>query len=428
MDLLNTLLVWNFLLVMVAISSIRWAIWPYLIYPGLIRIAHRLKGPRATPTAFEVPESTNWPRVDLVFAAFNEEAVLEEKLKSIQNFAYPQDKLTVWIGSDCSTDATEDILARTATTMPNLRWERMPQRSGKSRIINHLVAKGSGEVIVGTDANIFFHPMALQHMVAPLLLRQDVALVGGELTYRGLNEGDTYKSIAQEEKSYIGWENRTKVCEGELLGMTMGVEGGCYALRRAFFAPIPPGTYMEDFFLTMQVLQRGYKVMHAELATCTEDVSNDARMEYRRKVRISHGNWQNTVRIFKHLASSKGAGPSRERVGWGSSMALVLVFVGHKLMRWLLPVVAAATFILQLGFGMYYHEWRLLAVNLATFGGLTVLVLYPAKFFPRSLARRIKPLSYFIWMNIALLQGLWQFLRTPSHAAGVWQPTKRNNQ
>ena len=417
----TTFLLWNYLLIVMGIAALRWGIIPYVLYPAWVRLAHHIRKPTATPTAFDVAHESDWPSVDLVFAAYNEEAVLEEKLKSIQALDYPADKLHIWVGSDCSSDSTEAILAHMATVMPNLHWERMIERSGKSKIINHLVAQGSAEVLVGTDANIFFHPMALKHMVAPLILRPQVAMVGGELTYRGLHQGDAHKSIAKEEKSYIGWENRTKVCEGELFGMTMGVEGGCYALRRSHFTPIPRGTYMEDFFLTMHVLQGGCQVMHAALATCTEDVSNDAHMEYRRKVRISHGNWQNTLRFVQSIGR-------KSPVSLPQRATLFLVFAGHKLLRWLFPVSVLAHLTYHISMGLYDREWELLAMNTATFGGLTLLLLYPSKIFPKALARRIKPLSYFIWMNLALLQGLWQFLRTPSHSAGVWQPTKRNNQ
>jgi cellulose synthase/poly-beta-1,6-N-acetylglucosamine synthase-like glycosyltransferase len=387
---------------------------PYALFPGMVRLWHFVKRPKPTPTAYDVPRDQEWPSVDLVFAAYNEEAVLREKLASLQNLDYPRDRLTVWVGSDWSNDGTEAILAEVAQEMPHLKWERMVERSGKSKIINYLVQKGQADIVVGTDANIFFHPMALKHLVAPLVLDDQTDLVGGELTYRGLGQGDSYKSIATEERSYIGWENRTKVCEGELWGMTMGVEGGCYAIRRQAFTPIPAGTFMEDFFLTMRVFASGKRVQHAALATCTEDVSNDAHMEYRRKVRISHGNWQN---IFRY------------RMPWTlRSLGVTLAFVGHKLLRWVFPLIVSAALLSELAAGLYYQEYVLVAWNLLTFGTVAAFLLYPRTLLPKVLAKRIKPLSYFTWMNIALIHGLVQFLRSPRNTSGVWQPTKRNNQ
>jgi hypothetical protein len=82
----------------------------------------------------------------------------------------------------------------------------------------------------------------------------------------------------------------------------------------------------------------------------------------------------------------------------------------------------------EFGAGLYYHELALLAWNLVTMGTFVALLLYPRTFLPKAIAKRIKPLSYFTWMNIALIHGLVQFLRSPRNTSGVWQPTKRNNQ
>jgi len=171
---------------------------------------------------------------------------------------------------------------------------------------------------------------------------------------------------------------------------------------------------MEDFFLTIRVFAHGKRVQHAALATCTEDVSNDAHMEYRRKVRISHGNWQN---IFRY------------RMPWNlRSLGVTLAFVGHKLLRWIFPLIVSAALVFELGAGLYYHEFALVAWNLLTFGTVAALLLYPRTFLPKAIAKPIKSLSYFTWMNIALIHGLVQFLRSPRNTSGVWQPTKRNNQ
>lgn len=387
---------------------------PYLLFPLAVRLIHFLVRPIKTSNAFDIKDESLWPAVDLIFAAYNEAAVLREKLDNLSKLSYPNEKLTIWVGSDMSTDETDSILEEFAEHMPNLRWERMPIRSGKSAIINHLIKKGSASIIVGTDANIFFHKMALKHLVAPLVTRPHVALVGAELAYRGIPLKDSFGSIAKEERSYIQWENRTKVCEGELWGLTMGVEGGCYAIRRTASSEIPKGTLMEDFYLSVRVLAKGLHVHHAALATCTEDVSNSASMEYNRKVRISHGNWQNIVR-FKL--------PFRAR-----SIGIFLVFACHKLFRWFFPLAL----LLATGYGLIHlvmlRDLENLLINVIAFGLMALIILIPRYTVPPFLAKRLKPISYFVWMNLALLHGLWRFIVTNPKSVGIWQPTKRNNQ
>jgi len=387
---------------------------PYILFPSLVRVFHFFHQPSRTANAFSVPDDSDWPEVDLVFAAYNEEAVLRDKLNSLKNLDYPKDRIKIWVGSDLSSDSTEQILASYATEMPNLHWERMPIRSGKSRIINHLVAKGGNSIIVGTDANILFHTMALKHLIAPFLSNPKVAMVGGELAYRETPTEENAKSIAREERSYLQWENRTKVCEGELWGATMGVEGGCYAIKRSAFVPIPNGTYMEDFYLTMQVLRSGEYVQHAALSTCTEDVSNNAKLEYRRKVRISHGNWQNLMRY---------------NLTWSiRSFGIFLTFFCHKVLRWLFPFIVVGSIVWGTVQLYLSHDLKVIMANCLTLGAVTAIILQPRALLPAVVAKKIKPISYFAWMNLALIEGFYTYLTKWSSSSGIWEPTQRNNQ
>ena len=56
---------------------------------------------------------------------------------------------------------------------------------------------------------------------------------------------------------------------------------------------------------------------------------------------------------------------------------------------------------------------------------ISTVVLYPTKILPAVFSSRLKSLSYFAWMNIALFLGLIRYLRTKE--TGIWQPTTRNN-
>ena len=224
---------------------------PYVIFPVVITLWGRFASIR-NPKRSNI---SSWPTVDIVFAAFNEEKVLRGKLDSLLALDYPQERVTIRVGSDCSTDATDQILEEYGKQYPQIQWLRMPERSGKSQIINHLVSLGTSDIIVGTDANIFFDAMALKHMVRPMIEDQRITLVGGRLMYRGMNQAKQSGSIAHEERSYVNWENRLKALEGELFGCAMGVEGGCYAIRRSQFRTIPKGTLMEDFFLSKGMLR-----------------------------------------------------------------------------------------------------------------------------------------------------------------------------
>lgn len=79
---------------------------PYFFYPLLLLFLEKLTKNQALPLLAD----EDLPKVDILFAAYNEEAVLNEKLQSLANLDYPKEKLTIRVGSDASSDKTNDIL------------------------------------------------------------------------------------------------------------------------------------------------------------------------------------------------------------------------------------------------------------------------------------------------------------------------------
>ena len=379
---------------------------PYFLYPKLVNLLYNLK----KTNKYDSHSIESWPTVDIVFAAFNEEAVIKDKLKSILALDYPRELLKVRIGSDCSTDSTDSLLTEFMKSEYSIDFLRMKKRSGKSSIINQMVNRGDSEIIVGTDANIFFRPDALKELVTPLVLNSKIHLVGGNLVYRGI-ENNSSDGVSKNEESYINWENDLKQKEGELWGCAMGVEGGCYAIRREAFMTIPKGTLMEDFFHTMNVLKSRKKVVHSNRAICTEDVSNNSSMEFNRKIRISQGNWQNLIRfssmIFSHTFPSG------------------LIFLGHKVLRWLFPIFFILGILINIGLTIQDGDILISIWSFVQLIIISFLILYPTKILPKFLSRQMKSISYFSWMNIALFLGLMRYIRT--RETGIWQPTTRNN-
>jgi cellulose synthase/poly-beta-1,6-N-acetylglucosamine synthase-like glycosyltransferase len=190
----------------------------------------------------------------------------------------------------------------------------------------------------------------------------------------------------------------------------MGVEGGCYAIRRESFKEIPFGTLMEDFFLTMSVLKSNKKVVIAPKAICTEDVSNESKMEFKRKIRISQGNWQNLKYFYTTVLTNP--------------FPIGLIFFCHKILRWMLPVFFFLGSLVNIIFWLLQESQMIMISIIFQMLFLILFVLYPERFLPKTLSNFLKPLSYFSWMNIALFLGLIRYLRTSEN--GIWQPTTRN--
>ena len=91
-----------------------------------------------------------------------------------------------------------------------------------------------------------------------------------------------------------------KHAESKLWGMLMGPFGGCFAIRKSLFHPIPEHFLVDDFFVCMHILQNGHLAINDLDAAVCEDVSNQIAEEFRRKRRISMGNFIN-LQYFRKI-------------------------------------------------------------------------------------------------------------------------------
>jgi len=81
------------ILKLIFISSLLGVLHTYLFYPLLMY----LLGFLIPDTRQKSQASSNLPRVDIIFAAYNEEAVIEQKLKSSFDTHYPLEQLRVLV-------------------------------------------------------------------------------------------------------------------------------------------------------------------------------------------------------------------------------------------------------------------------------------------------------------------------------------------
>ena len=340
-----------------------------------------------------IPEiNSNAQLVTVIFAAYNEQDVIEEKIRSIYHSSYPNELIEVWIGSDKSTDATEDIITRLQLEFKTLHLYISSGRAGKAAIMNILAKKAGGDIFIATDANIIFDHHTITELVK-YYSNVNVGAVAGNLSYEKENISS---GTSKNEHFYLNIENRIKQTESNKYGFCLGMEGGLYSIRKKLWSEIPPHTFMEDFFQTVQVFDQGYDIVFNEFALGFEDVSTSLKEEFNRKIRISIGNFQN-LRRFRKLAMNK-------------PFPFGLVFLFHKILRWLTPhlFILSSILILCTPIALPY----LMLISAVVFAQIIWV-----RFFPPG------PFTYFCAMNLALFIGYIRFLRGVT--SSVWQPTKR---
>src|SRR5688572_32866053 len=78
------------------------------------------------------PNSEELPEVAILLAVYNEEKVITEKIRSTFTTSYPISKITFFIGSDSSTDATDDLIRNFQQEYPQIKFQRFEAQIGRA--------------------------------------------------------------------------------------------------------------------------------------------------------------------------------------------------------------------------------------------------------------------------------------------------------
>jgi cellulose synthase/poly-beta-1,6-N-acetylglucosamine synthase-like glycosyltransferase len=368
----------------------------YILYPVIINIIARLKGKNPE-------ENSYYPEVSILCSAYNEEKVIENRIKNILSLDYDLSKIEMLIGSDCSSDRTNEMLLELQRNHPWLKVHIFSQRRGKAAVINDLVKLARHEILVFTDANTEFDRNSLK------LLLEDFSAteIGGVSGRLILLEPEANRSESVEEKKYWEYETLIKRAEGRC-GILIGANGGIFAIRKKLFREIPTKKAVtDDFFISLSVLEKDYRFIYRYDAFAFEEVGRSVSLEVKRKIRFASTNFQ-TMFFFRKLLFNK-------------NILVSYAFWSHKITRWFLPFILIITFLLNIlilgngGFFVAAFAAQLLFYAAALFG--YILSLFKIRMTAFSLP------YFFVVANMALLLGFFRFM-SGKHSI-IWQSTPR---
>lgn len=380
----------------------------YAFYPLLLALLARKKRPN---NMFFQPEDT-WPGVSILMSVYNEERVIQQKLESLASLSYPPGSLRIYIGSDHSNDRTNELVAGFATRYPHFSFYPFAQRRGKPGVINELAEQArrhwpaaDHHIFVITDASVIMPPEVLLRMVRHFK-NPEISLVDSHLVHTGFRQA----GISRAEGRYISTEAQLKHLESILWGKMIGPFGACYAVRSSYFTAVPPNFLVDDFYIAMKVFEQGGKAINDLEAACYEAVSHEIAEEYRRKARISAGNFQNMA-VFRQL-------------WWPPFKPLNFAFFSHKILRWLVPFFLILALLSSAGLAwrgnLFYQLLFCVLVGGVFLAPLADIVLKQLKIN----FLLLRGAHYFIKMNLALLEGFFKYIK--GIRSNVWEPTKRN--
>jgi len=258
-------------------TLILFAVHPFTTYPLsllVIQFIGKLVPFRRRPAQRLSPYAGQFA---VCMCAYNEEAVIEAKMRNLLALREREPGLQILVYVDAATDRTAEILGRYAD---RIDLHVSPQRHGKTHGMNLLVAKATVPIIVFTDANVMLDLNSL-HNLRRYFADPRTGCVCGNLIYTNGAESVT----SGTGSLYWRFEEALKSME-EATGSVMGADGSLFAIRRQLHHA-PPDHIIDDMYVSFSILCDGYRIVQAKDVTAYEESVTSAKEEFKRKSRIA---------------------------------------------------------------------------------------------------------------------------------------------
>ena len=341
------------------------------------------------------------PSVTLLVAAYNEEQDIAQKIQNSLSLDYPADKLRFLFVTDGSNDRTSEIVAEHS----EVELLHQPERKGKIAAVARAMAFVKSEITIFTDANTMLNPQAIRNLVRHYQNPQ-IGAVAGE---KRIMSPDNDAAAGAGEGFYWKYESTLKKWDSELYSV-VGAAGELFSIRTSLYEHVPADTVIEDFYMTLRIAQKGYRVLYEPEAFALETPSANSREELKRKIRIAAGGIQAIVRLKALLNPFK----------YG---LLSFQYISHRVLRWTLTpmallVVLICNIILALQ-GLFFYQVLLL-------GQLLFYSLALLGYWLESKKIKLKAFFvpyYFFMMNYAVYVGFFRYIRGSQSV--LWERAKR---
>ncbi|MBX2955427.1 MAG: glycosyltransferase family 2 protein [Cyclobacteriaceae bacterium] len=377
-------------------TSLALILYTYLFYFLIIVLASRIT--RKKP---KNPDSiTDWPEVTLVIAAYNEERFITEKINNSLSLDYPLDRLNVVVVTDGSTDNTPSLVKKFDT----VKLFHEPARKGKIHAVDRIMKHIQSPIVIFTDANTTLNDQVIKNIVRHYADES----VGGVAGEKRVTSKDADNASGAGEGLYWKYESRLKKADSDLYTV-VGAAGELFSIRTELYQSPPPDTIIEDFYLSMKIVAKGFRFVYEPDAYAMEGPSATIEDEWKRKVRISAGGLQAIARLASLLNPFKFG-------------VVTFQYVSHRVLRWTVAPIALIIVLLT----------NALLINASDFYFITFILqcaFYLVALIGHLLRNKKIPIKgffvpyYFTLMNLSVFSGLLRLLKGKQSV--VWEKAER---
>ncbi len=330
MDMRISLYILTFCILIVSFGFLGYIFFGYpLIILGISKLAQKPVG-----------KSVFYPNVTIVIPAFNEETVIKEKIENTLSLDYPTEKLEILICDDASNDQTGEIAATFARK--GIIITKSSTRKGKVGGINRAITLAKGEIFVISDADILANSDALSE----LIFNFSDSEVGCVIAETRMMPKDNNAS----ESGGLYWKYEALIRQSESrLHSTVAATGHFMGIRKKVLHQIPENIILDDFYLAITTIQKGYRTISDSKAIVWERPTMSMKDEINRRRRLTAGRYQILGMGDKYLSKLPGL--------------IKFQLISHKFLRLAIPYFMILGLVSNLLLVVDVKSWQLLSLT-----------------------------------------------------------------
>lgn len=360
--------------------------YAYLGYGMLIFLLLKIR--KLLSLKHPVPNENYLPGVSLIIPAYNSESYIQEKIENTLKLDYPSDLLEIIFVTDGSSDNTPQIVER----YPAFKLLHQHLRQGKVMAMHRAIQETKHEILIFCDDNTFLNSSAIKEIVKHYSIENVGGVAGEKKIFKSSDIS------GQGEGVYWKYESFLKQLDSDFFTV-VGAAGELFSIRKSLYEAVPSDVLLDDFYISLKICQKGYRVIYEPNAYAEEYPSTDLKEEEKRKVRISAGGFQSIFLLKEILNVFKYP-------------ILSFQYISHRVLRWLiapflLPIIFICNVFLAMNEGNLLYQWVFLGQIF--FYTLALVGLIQSKFNKKSALTYIA--YYFVFMNISLYKGLVSYMK-----------------
>jgi cellulose synthase/poly-beta-1,6-N-acetylglucosamine synthase-like glycosyltransferase len=252
-------------------------------------------------------DTADWPKVTVLIAAHNEEAVISDILQALIDVDYPANRMTIMPVNDRSTDRTKELIDAFIQKHPqrNLKaFHRSEGKPGKAAALKDAMEMITTPLILIFDADYLPGRALIKQLVTPFF-DPEVGSVMGRVV--PVNTGKNLLTRLLDLERSGGYQvNQQARMNLDLVPQYGGTVGGVRMSALAEAGGWNIDTLTEDTDLTYSLLLHGWKTVYLNHAECYEEVPEQWPVRVRQIRRWATGHNQAMAQYgLKTLLSSQ---------------------------------------------------------------------------------------------------------------------------